>query len=251
MVASRPSRNGLRSHTMDTAPAFAHSPPTSEQDWVQLVGHAPELALSNRSVVVVAPHPDDETLAVGGCIARLRARVVEVTIVAVTDGEASHPQVKDLAERRQREQARALRDLGVDTTPVRLGLPDTGVAGHLEDLVATLVERCNAETVLIAPWDQDGHADHDACGRAAAHAAEATGCALWSYPVWAWQWAGVDLIAAQGLHRITLDSAARAAKQRAIGRYRSQTTPVHGPPIVEPSVLARFRRPWEVVFRDH
>ena len=40
-------------------------------------------------VVVVAPHPDDEVLGVGGTLAAWAP--VEVLVVAVTDGEGSHP----------------------------------------------------------------------------------------------------------------------------------------------------------------
>lgn len=229
--------------------AFPAEPNTAEEDWVQLVAHAPELALSNRPVVVVSPHPDDETMAVGGTIRRLRSREVDVEVVAVTDGEASHPRAEGLARRRREEQEAAMADLGVDAPLVRLGLPDTRVAEYIDDLVHELVERCHSSTVLIAPWERDGHADHDACGRAAADAAVITGSALWSYPVWAWQWATPDRFAGESLHKISLDAPARQSKEQAIGRYRSQTETTQGPPILGPPMLASFLRPWEVILR--
>ncbi len=42
--------------------------------------------------VVVAPHPDDETLGCGVLIAAKRRLGAEVAVVFLTDGAASHPQ---------------------------------------------------------------------------------------------------------------------------------------------------------------
>ena len=44
-----------------------------------------------RSVVIVAAHPDDEVLGAGGTMALLAAAGARLRLVAVTDGEASHP----------------------------------------------------------------------------------------------------------------------------------------------------------------
>ena len=43
------------------------------------------------SILVIAPHPDDESLACGGLIALLKAQKQEVYILYMTNGEASHP----------------------------------------------------------------------------------------------------------------------------------------------------------------
>ncbi len=45
---------------------------------------------SERPVLVVAPHRDDETLGAGGLIAAQRSRGIEVRVVAVTDGEMAY-----------------------------------------------------------------------------------------------------------------------------------------------------------------
>ena len=72
------------------------------------------------SAVIVAAHPDDEILGAGGTLARLAAGGARLRLVAVTDGEASHPGTdpRDTARRRTAESADALRLLGVD--PVRV-----------------------------------------------------------------------------------------------------------------------------------
>ncbi len=47
-----------------------------------------------QRIVVVAPHPDDETLGCGLLIARAARAGVPLAVVALTDGQASHPESK-------------------------------------------------------------------------------------------------------------------------------------------------------------
>ncbi len=94
-------------------------------------------------VVVFSPHPDDETIAVGGLIHRLAHAKVPVEIVFVTNGDGYPEAVKGdfhltkptdedylaLGELRQREALAAARHLGVGKPDVRfLGFPDGGLA---------------------------------------------------------------------------------------------------------------------------
>ncbi len=235
---------------MANGSAFPTDAPTSEGEWLSLVGELDELPLSTRPVVVVAPHPDDETLAVGGLIATLRMRGVSVDVVAVTDGEGSHPHRPDMATRRRHEQDCALVELGVQDGVHRLGLPDGRVADHGDVLERSLVERIGQATILVAPWEHDGHTDHDACGAAARRAAVRSGASRWSYPVWAWQWAVRPEVASLALRKVTLGEEARRAKSRAIGHHSSQTQALDGPPVVGPEALRRFQRPWEVIIDE-
>ena len=64
-------------------------------------------------IVVVSPHPDDETLALGGLLHDLAGRGWRVSLVAVTDGEGAYPDVPALAAIRRRELALALHHLGL------------------------------------------------------------------------------------------------------------------------------------------
>lgn len=231
------------------ASAFPAQAPTSEEAWATLVAHAPELAISTRPVVVVAPHPDDEALAVGGLIAELRDRDVPVHVLVVTDGEASHPGRPGLAETRIAEQLAALDELGVEGPAQRLGLPDGRVAARGEELLDALGRLVGPDTVVLAPWEHDGHTDHDACGGVARMVAESVGARLLAYPVWAWQWASPEDLGSVGLRRVSLGRAARERKARAIACYPSQTVgDADGPATVPPEALVRFSRPWDVVF---
>ncbi len=184
-----------------------------------------------------------------------------VTVVAVTDGEASHPGSPvargDLARVRRREAAEAQRRLGLAAPVVHLGLPDGGVARHEEAVARALHDVLDEDAICVTPWRHDGHPDHDATGRASAVAARRRGARHLEYPVWAWHWAvpagdpARDLPWAGG-RRQDLPLTVQRAKGRAIDAFASQIAPLGDDPnglVVLPApVLARFRRPFEVFF---
>ena len=92
-------------------------PGTAEESWASWLElrHLPAAdPLAWASVAVVAAHPDDEVLGVGGTMAILAAAGVRLRLIAVTDGEASHPGADPAALRRVRaeETAAALAALG-------------------------------------------------------------------------------------------------------------------------------------------
>ncbi len=233
---------------------------TPEEEWLPYLESLamPRLALDPRpaQAVVVAPHPDDEILGVGGLIALLAAAGTRVDVVSVTDGEASHPggsvSPSDLARRRVAETVAALGVLGVCRTVRRLRLPDGG-GNTLEQPVAEAL-RVVSGTWLFAPWSGDGHPDHAAVGRSCARVAQRDGARLFAYPVWAWHWASPGDLRVPWARALRIDLPARvqAAKSRATAEFVTQTKPL-GPaaanaPVLPPHVLARFARPWEVVF---
>jgi LmbE family N-acetylglucosaminyl deacetylase len=75
-------------------------------------------------VLVIAAHPDDEILGMGGTIARHVALGDEVTVLWVTDGStAQYPDDPGMVERKYAEADMALEVLGVKPA-IRGGLPD-------------------------------------------------------------------------------------------------------------------------------
>jgi LmbE family N-acetylglucosaminyl deacetylase len=60
-----------------------------------------------------APHPDDETLAAGGLIAKLRAADVAVTIVAITDSQGADADALHVSDIRTLGQTEALQCSGL------------------------------------------------------------------------------------------------------------------------------------------
>jgi LmbE family N-acetylglucosaminyl deacetylase len=136
---------------------------------------------------VVAPHPDDETLGAGGLIFSCVANRIPVTVISVTDGEAACPEVRDLDRIRREELAGAMGELGLGGIDViALGLRDGHVQDDEGDLARMLTELVPAEATLVAPFELDGHLDHEATGRACLITARRCGATLARYPIWAW-----------------------------------------------------------------
>ncbi len=181
----------------DAEPNAIDAPGTAEEEWRswRLLDELPVLDIGGwSSVVVVAAHPDDEVLGVGGLLAMLAAARTRLRLVAITDGEASHPGMDratagQLAERRAAETSMALGRLGAAAEIVRLGIPDTGVSRREPEVREALRELVSGFRLCLAPWDGDMHADHEAAGRAARGACAAAGTGLLSYPIWTWHWA--------------------------------------------------------------
>jgi hypothetical protein len=166
-------------------------PGTAEESWDAWAGltYLPVAdPLDWPSAVIVAAHPDDEILGVGGTMSMLAAAGIRLRLIAVTDGEASHPGLdrEAIARVRTMESAAARDVLGVhDIEVFRLRLPDTGLTACEDELAARLRELCAGFAVCLAPWEADAHADHEAAGRAARR----TGQHVLSYPIWMWHWA--------------------------------------------------------------
>jgi LmbE family N-acetylglucosaminyl deacetylase len=208
------------------------------------------------SAVVVAAHPDDEVLGTGGILAILAAAGTRVRLVAVTDGEGSHPDADPaaIARTRRAETAAALERLGAGGIEVvRLGFPDTGLAAREEELAEALTGQCAGFGVCLAPWEADAHADHEATGRAAGRAGRRAGAAVLTYPIWMWHWArpGDRRVPWHRACQVRLPAAVATAKRAAIGAFASQLTE-RGPdlgPVLAAGIVAHFTRSEEVLLR--
>jgi len=193
---------------------------------------APDLEGLER-LVVLAAHPDDESLGAGGLLARAGRGGLDVVVVAATDGEASHPDspthtATQLARLRRVELRTALGAVAPGAALHALGHPDGRLAEHEAELVARLVDLVGdgRRTLLVAPWRTDGHPDHEAAGRAAATAAARTGARLLEYPIWFWHWAEPGADGWELFRVLPLDDAEHAAKQAAQAAHRSQVLPL-------------------------
>jgi len=139
-------------------------------------------------VLVLAPHPDDESLACGGTLALLSDGGARITVVAATDGEASLSAgvpAGELAHRRRAELRAAASLLGI--TDVRfLGHPDTGlhaVRGALAAQLADLLTTLRPEVVML-PWAGDDPGDHAALNLALADGGVPADVEIWGAEVW-------------------------------------------------------------------
>jgi LmbE family N-acetylglucosaminyl deacetylase len=225
-------------------------PLTDEECWLARLGRLPEWKPPAAPLVVIAPHPDDETLGMGGLIASHRSRDLAVTIIAVTDGENAYPDDRvngDLGPLRQSEQAAALDRLGVPGNEIiRLKLPDSGVAAHERRLTAQLMDLITPDAIICAPWKGDFHPDHEACGRAAESVAQVSGALLISYFFWTWHRGELPALNSLRLVRFPLNGSCFSAKREALLCHQSQLAREKGEPILPENLLAPAKRPFEV-----
>jgi LmbE family N-acetylglucosaminyl deacetylase len=228
--------------------------------WLSWTRRFPALDLTAcPGLVVVAAHPDDETLGLGGMIAVLTSVGVRVDVVSVSDGGAAYPGLahlerKRLERTRRDELSKAADVLGVKDI-VRLGLPDGGLSDHeawLADQLRRILRKRPAGVWCAANWRGDGHPDHEAVGRASLFAARRTGAVLLDYPIWMWHWAVPDDSAVPWprARRVSLTSSSVERKQLAGQSFRSQfaISAGHGSPVLPSHVIKRLLAVGEVVF---
>lgn len=228
--------------------------------------------------LVLAPHPDDESIGCGGLIAESVAQGRPVRVVVLTDGAASHPGSASfpsprLAALRAEETRAAVAALGLD--PDRdlafLGLPDAALPSSgpgFDAAVARLLhlaERDAPPAAVFTTWGHDPHRDHTAAraiGGALARALPSQP-KLFAYPVWGWAFAhpipGFPLPpepdASETRRGVRLDvSRHLTAKRRAVAAHRSQTTAmIADDPSgfrLPPEALALAFRPFEAFIEE-
>ncbi|TDN45805.1 LmbE family N-acetylglucosaminyl deacetylase [Curtobacterium flaccumfaciens] len=189
------------------------------------------------SVVVVAPHPDDETLGAGALVATAADAGVPVHVLLVTRGEGSHPDSPtttrdDLRRIREDEFRTALRVLHPAASATVLDVPDGGLREHpdvLRDALAARLAGASRPTLVVAPWRGDGHRDHRIAGEVAEAVVErSAGAELLTYPIWAWHWDDPDASAMpwDRARVLAVPADVLDRKRRALDAYRSQTHPL-------------------------
>jgi LmbE family N-acetylglucosaminyl deacetylase len=234
--------NAEESKTPATAPTDSGTP---EERWLKLLEGRPQWTPQNGPLVVVSAHPDDEILGAGGLIHSWAAAGRAVTIVSVTDGEAASPRRPGLDLVRRDELKGALRKLCLThVSVVRIGLPD-GRVGHYANRVRNvLLALTEPRMTLIAPYERDGHCDHDAIGEICIALARSHGIALARYPIWAWHHSDPGSFADAHWGRFVLSFEGRRAKARAVQCFASQLHPPRAPPVPK-HVLSHFERQYE------
>jgi LmbE family N-acetylglucosaminyl deacetylase len=224
-----------------------------------------------RRVLVVAPHPDDESLGCGGLVATLARKGASFRFVFVTDGGASHRNSRSwprprLAARRKVEATEALRRLGVGAEPhVFLGLADAAMPSadssdwqRAVDRVVALVGAFEPDLALL-PWRRDPHCDHRSSWTLARSAIGSAGChpLMLEYAIWLTELGGSnDYPRRREAEAIQFDiSHALPVKQAAIAAHATQTTAlIDDDPegfVLTPATIARLTQPNETFWWPH
>lgn len=221
---------------------------------------------ANSRCLVIAPHPDDETLGCAGLILTRRLAGLPVSIIYITDGAGSHPGHPQLspvvlAQMRRTEAIHAMEALEVDAPSLQfLNAPD-GTLAHLSATDFDALARRLAASIttlqpteLFLPCRDDGSSEHAAVFRLIqrALALASLSPSLFEYPVWA-RWSPQRLIrpglTSRRVWRHSFPQAA-AGKRAALGCYQSQTepTPPWPRPVLPPGFVDCFATSEEFFF---
>ncbi len=210
------------------------------------------------TVLMVNPHPDDETFGCGLAMAAAAMKGRTIAIVLLTDGEGSHPDAKtftphELADLRSSEFARAVKLL-VPTRRVdvlRLHLPD-GKSRYEPMLAAQVLPfaRAQGASAVWSTWGGDPHCDHETAAALARNLAHHLQIPHWSFAVWG---RFGERVVASDL--CTFDAPVLASRKReAIAAYRSQIDPNFiddpGGFIMPTALVAHFAKHPEIFIRD-
>ena len=231
---------------------------TADTEWRHLLDSAEIWRPVTEELLVVAPHPDDETLGAGGLMREWREAGGRVVVASVTDGEAAYPSWPALANIRRRELAAAVFLLcGTGARIVRLGVADGRVAHSAQRLRDLLGQLLHPGITIVSPYERDGHPDHEAVGEVCRELAVANDLPIVRYPIWAWHHRKpVELQHAPWV-RFPLAGQTRTRKALAAGCFLSQRlAPESGldsdgawAPIVPDHVMPYFDRPYEAFLR--
>jgi LmbE family N-acetylglucosaminyl deacetylase len=146
---------------------------------------------ATRSCLILAPHPDDETLGCGALIMRKIDAGVAVHVIVISDG-ATWPPHRPPAENiavRDAELRKSCEILGLPARDLtHLSFPETRldtVGEPLLDAISDAVTTHGPEDVFVTS-EADPHADHEALGLATRRALAGRGARLLAYPIWQW-----------------------------------------------------------------
>ncbi len=218
-------------------------------------------------LLVVVPHPDDESLGCGGLIAAAAARGKRVAVVMVSDGVASHnnsrrfpPDARRALRRAEAEAALGLLGVSPDALTC-LDLPDAAVPAlgpRFVDAVSAIIlaGRGVEAGLVVSTWGHDPHCDHQASfAMARAAMPGLPGAVLFSLPIWAHTLPPRMELPLGPPRGLRLDIAPWAARKHAAVRaHRSQLGQVIDDDpegfVLPPAMLAHFDRPFEILLEE-
>lgn len=196
-------------------------------DWVSI-----DQLIGDGALLVLAPHPDDESLGCGAALAAVSRTGRKVVVAALTDGRMSHPRSKlyppeRLIALRQHELIEAVARLTLNAgTIIHLGYPDQGMTDNdrleARNRLIEIVDHYGIGTIWTT-WEGDPHPDHRLAARLAGDVARARNqLALWRFPIWG-RFIERAPYESEQLYRFATE-AFRTEKAAGIAAHRSQMT---------------------------
>ncbi|HVA02647.1 MAG TPA: PIG-L deacetylase family protein [Acidimicrobiales bacterium] len=212
-------------------------------------------AAARRPCLVLAPHPDDETLGVGATIMRKVDAGTPVHLVVATDGSKS-PQgdPAEVTALRSAELRAACGELGLSEDDVtRLPFVDAELVGNEEALVDAIAEVVSAlrPADVIVTGEDDPHEDHALLGAATRRALAGTGVRMLTYPIWQFDRPArlVRYLRRGRRPELVRTDGYRERKRLAVAAYPSQMAAHNDDPEgLRPNFLPNFDGPYEMFF---
>lgn len=237
-----------------------HSQPSPDLKAVLLSCDHYAIPVSDLGAILIAsPHPDDETLGCGGIIARCANARHSLSILAMTNGDASHPGDKvwrkKLGKTRQREQRNALKVFGFSNPDIiPLELPDgelDQLRGEMREQIVELIQdviRSRDIRTLFVPAIDDCHGDHRETAKLLAQAAQGSSVQyIFSYQIWPPNLRPPQVPTSEIAYTHDI-SDLLPLKHRAVQKHRSQLS------TVDPAHAVGFRMPQTLLddkLKDH
>ncbi len=217
------------------------------------------------SIMVIAPHPDDEILGLGGYIIRQIQAEKRVTIVYLTNGEKSLEDIDPfvVAEQRRKLSLQVHIRLGILHDKVRwLQLPDGGIPrldsyGFSEVVrqLEALLDEFNPDAVFVTHPQDTWPYDHVAAFELVEAAIRNTTfrCDLYGY--WVWLWYSMPLKRAalidwKNVYRAPIHNVIQE-KKVLMDLYLKSFSPDGRPwsGVLPKAMLKAFQYPYEVIVR--
>ena len=211
-----------------------------------------------NNCLVLAPHPDDESLGCGGLIALLREKGKEVFVLFITDGSLSHPNsvkypAAKLAAVRREEAIEALRVLNVPESNVFFlnkkdgFLPAEGEPGFEQNSTQLhVITALLRPDFILVPYSKDPHRDHRATAQMLKHVAQKNHLSfrVLQYVIWLHERGEESDLPNENALRFADVTRYLPQKEKAIRQHLSQTTRlIDDDPqgfILSPEVLSHF-----------
>jgi len=208
------------------------------RSWARLVLRSRPMTLPDAvrqgPWLIIAPHPDDESLGAGSLLAGIADSGGEAFVAFLTDGAGSHSDAPGwsaarVSWSRAAEAREALRRLGLKPAPLLLGWRDASPhcreSAAFQKSVSALVAGCRLRGIrsIAVTWHGEPHCDHEAAAKLAKAVARRLRVRLYEYLVWGWTVPDLDL-QLRGRRTCAIDVASgRPRQRRAIACHRTQT----------------------------
>ena len=204
------------------------------------------------TVIIFAPHPDDESLGCGGTIIKRVSEGYKVKLVVLTDGSHSHstvlkiltnPTPDEVAKIRKQEVINASEVLGISGNDITfLGYEDGSLQANIDEATQKVINLLKQEPDILriyATDERDSHRDHKATGLIVRNAVTSLqlGIPIYFYIIWSSDELGVLNVEIEDIKDVL------QTKRKAIEQYKSQIelfTDQQIRPVLLPEFVDRF-----------